>query len=373
MLPRDAVSQPAAPGYRTGMTLVRRSLAEADPDALRDEVVAALRRGELCVLPTETVYGVAALPGHAAAAARVRSWRGRDPGEPLTLHLSGLEDLAPLGLRMHDGAARLADRYWPGPLTMVLPRRAGGEPVGTRVPAHDFTRAVIRACGEPLLLTPVAPADAPPRTDPEDVAAACAAEATLLVDDGPSPIGASSTVVHAAGGELQVLREGILSREEVLATAADLVLFVCTGNTCRSPLAERFARQLTAAAMGVTEDRVLARGLRFASAGTATTTGMGASDGSLEAGGEAGLDLSDHLSQPISRPLYDRALRIYCLSESHRRALLAEAPGAADKVALLRPDGADVADPYGAPLDVYREARDQIAAAVQARVGDWWP
>ena len=198
-------------------------------------------------------------------------------------------------------------------------------------------------------------------------------EIALLVDDGPSPIGAASTIVRADGGELEVLREGILSRDEVLATAADLVLFVCTGNTCRSPLAEGFARELTAQAMGVTADRVLARGLQFASAGTATVPGMGASDGSIEAGAEAGLDLSEHLSQPVDPALWNKAIRIYCLGDSHRKALLAEAPEVGDKVELLRPDGLDIADPYGGDLMVYRRARDEIAAAVRARVGDWWP
>lgn len=373
MLPSGAVSAVASAGYGCGMTLERRSLADADPEALRDEVVATLQRGELCVLPTETVYGVAALPSRARAAARAQRWRGRDPSEPLTRHLADPADVDALGLRLHEGAKRLAARYWPGPLTLVLPPKAGGEPIGVRVPAHDFTRAVARACGEPLLLTPAAPAGEAPLTAPDAVADACRDDAALMVDDGASPIGAASTVVHAAGGELEVLREGILSRGEVLEAAADLVLFVCTGNTCRSPLAERFARQMTATAMGVAEDRVLARGLRFASAGTATMAGMRASDGSLEAGSEVGLDLADHQSQPVSPDLWSRAAKIYCLSEGHRRALLADAPAAEDRVLLLRPDGADIADPYGGDLDVYREARDEIATAVRARMGDWWP
>lgn len=373
MLPSGAVSAVTVAGYGCGMTLERRSLADADPDALRDEVVATLQRGELCVLPTETVYGVAALPSCAPAAARVQQWRGRDPSLPLTRHLADPAGVDALGLRLHEGATRLAARYWPGPLTLVLPREDGGDPVGARVPAHDFTRAVIRACSEPLLLTPVAPAGEAQLTEPGAVADACRDDAALMVDDGPSPIGAASTIVHAAGGELQVLREGILSRTEVLETAADLVLFVCTGNTCRSPLAERFARQMTATAMGVDEDRVLARGLRFASAGIATMAGMRASDGSLEAGSEVGLDLADHASQPLSPDLWSRAAKIYCLSEGHRRALLAEAPLPEDCVLLLRPDGGDIADPFGGDLDVYREARDEIATAVRARMGDWWP
>lgn len=355
------------------MPLQRTPLTDADQDALRSELVAALRRGELCVLPTETVYGLAALPGNDEAGARARRWRGLDEDAPLTLHLADADDLGALGVRLHAGAERLIERYWPGPLTLILGRERGEQPVGVRVPSHPFTRDVIRACGEPLWMTSVAAEGRAALVTPEDIASACADDVAMLVDDGPSPIGAASTIVRADRGELEVLREGILSRDEVLKTAADVVLFVCTGNTCRSPLAERFARQMTAQAMGVTEDRVLARGLRFASAGTATAPGMGASEGSVEAGAEVGLDLSDHLSEPVDPQICARALRIYCLSDSHRRALIAQAPEAEDRIELLRPDGGDIADPYGGDLEVYQQARDEISAAVQARAGDWWP
>ena len=66
-------------------------------------------------------------------------------------------------------------------------------------------------------------------------------------------------------------------------------------------------------------------------------------------------------------------MAIYCLSDSHRRALLAEAPEIADKVELLRPDGLDIADPFGGDLSVYQQARDEMHAAVKERLGDWWP
>lgn len=355
------------------MPLQRTPLADADPDKLRSEVVAALQRGELCVLPTETVYGLAALPSHDGAAERIRRHGGRDASQPLTYHVADAADVNKLGGRLHSGAERLIERYWPGPLTLIVPGKQDGETLGVRLPSHAFTREVIRACGEPLWLATLADEAGAALVDPAAVADACGDDAALLVDDGASPIGSPSTIVRADGGELEVLREGILSRDEVLNTAADLILFVCTGNTCRSPLAEAYGRQLTAQAMGVTEDRVLARGLRFASAGTATMPGMGASDGSLEAGAEAGLDLGAHLSQPVDPSLWTRAMKIYCLGESHRRALLAEAPEVGDKVELLRPDGLDIADPYGGDLMVYRRARDEIAAAVQARMSDWWP
>lgn len=345
-----------------------------DVEDLRDDVVAALRAGELCVLPTETVYGLTALPSHPDAAARIAGWKGRDPKQPLTWHVADTKQIESLDAELTLPAKRLIRRYWPGPLTLILPgRRDPTKTVGVRQPANDFTRSVIRAVGEPLWMSSVNTTGEPPLVHPDEIAAACRDGVAIFIDDGVSPLGNASTIVRATGGELEVLREGILSRNDVLTVAADLVLFVCTGNTCRSPLAEVLAREATAQAMGTTADRVLARGLWFASAGTAAVPGIAASDGSRAAAAELGLDLENHQSQPITPALWHNAHRIYCLSDNHRQALLAEAPEVADRVALLRPDGLDIADPFGGELIDYRRARDEIRAAIAARRSDWWP
>lgn len=354
------------------MPLRHERLAKANPDTLCSDVVASLQRGEMSVLPTETVYGLTALPSHKDGANRISNWKGRDSKQPLTYHVADLADVKKLGAKIGLAAERLIARYWPGPLTLIL-KGPDGNSIGVRQPANAFTQKVIKACGEPLWMTSVNATGEAPMVEPDDIAAACGDDVAFLIDDGASPIGVASTIVRADRGPLEVIREGILSRDEVLGTAADLILFVCTGNTCRSPLAEAMARELIGQAMGVPAEDVLARGIKFASAGTATMPGMSASDGSLEAGAEIGLDLSNHRSQPIDPSLWQRAMKIYCLGDSHRQALLAEAPECADKIELLRPDGLDIADPYGGDLKAYQRARDEMHAAVKARSGDWWP
>jgi protein-tyrosine-phosphatase len=98
---------------------------------------------------------------------------------------------------------------------------------------------------------------------------------------------------------------------------------------------------------------------------------MPASDGSIEAAAELGLDVRGHASTPVDDELLRRADRIYCMSASHLRALTSRHPEYAAKAALLRPDGDEIEDPYGGSLDDYRRARDQIAAAVAARAPEW--
>jgi tRNA threonylcarbamoyl adenosine modification protein (Sua5/YciO/YrdC/YwlC family) len=347
------------------------SLQAADRPRLVQEVVQSLRAGELCVLPTETVYGLAALPSVAAARQRVQALKGRAADHRLTLHVDSATAAASLAQLVDPRARRLSERYWPGPLTLVLPNKGGAGDLGLRVPAHDFTRAVLRQLGEPLWLTSVNRSGRPPLCEPAAIAREFGGQLARIVDDGPSPLGTASTVVRCTGPALEVLREGILSRREVLQTAAALVLFVCTGNTCRSPLAEALARDLAAQALGIATPDLLARGLWFASAGISTLGGMPASDGSIAVGADVGLDLQAHRSTELTTALVERAAQILCLSRSHFEAVVDGAPAAADRTALLHPDGSDIADPYGGSIEDYRRARDQITAAVQARVGGW--
>ncbi len=369
----DLVNVPQTTRYGPPcMPCERHALRLANHGQLLAEVVARLRHGELCALPTETVYGLTVLPSHAAGVAKARALKGRGIEQPFTFHIAERTDLERLVRTVPPGIQRLVGRYWPGPLTVILPTGAG-ETTGVRLPAHDFTRSVIAACGEPLWLSSVNLAGEPPLLDAETIARRFADELGLVVDDGPSLLGVASTIVRKVGPRFEVLREGILSADEVLQAAAGLVLFVCTGNTCRSPLAEALARDLTGRTLGVPAKDVLAHGVAFTSAGTGTLPGMPASEGSLAVAAELQLDLSGHTSRPIEPELLARADRIYCLGQNHRHAILAEMPEVADKVAMLRPDGLDIADPYGGEPKTYRRARDEIRAAVGARLRDWLP
>lgn len=352
------------------MPCTRIPLRTADRDRLVADAAARLRDGRLCVLPTETVYGLTVLPSHAGAVAAVRSLKGRDAAQPFTWHLASAADAAPLVGKLPGRIARLVQRYWPGPLTVVLPTPDGGT-AGLRVPAHDFTARVIAACGEPLWMSSCNRTGEPPLVDAAAIEAAFGDQLDLIVDDGPSPLGMASTIVRATGPRLEVLREGILSADEVLRTAAELILFVCSGNTCRSPLAEALARDLAGRQLGVPAADVLAHGLLFASAGISAAPGEPASEGSRAAAAELGLDLDRHESRPLDHELVLRATRIYCMAQSHRRAILAEVPSASDKTKLLRPDGRDISDPFGAEQQTYRRTRDEIRAAIGARLPQW--
>ncbi|MFH2071273.1 MAG: low molecular weight phosphatase family protein [Actinomycetota bacterium] len=138
------------------------------------------------------------------------------------------------------------------------------------------------------------------------------------------------------------------------------VLFVCTGNLCRSPMAEVLARA-----------RFEGEGVVFESAGVRAVRGAPATPTAAAACREVGVSLRGHRARQLDRDLAESAARIYVMTEDHRSAVLRIAPGIEDRVALLRPDGADIADPYGAAIEVYRAARDEITAALGGRAGEF--
>ncbi len=351
------------------MAFVRLDLRNADPDAMSRAVqraVQLINHDALVVLPTETVYGVAADPRRASSIARLIELKGRPDAQPFTHHIAAADDVTHFAAPLSRAAQRLATRYWPGPLTLVLPDRDGAE-VGLRLPAHAFAQRVIAACGKSLFLTSVNRSGEPALLTPDAIAAGFCDRIDLLCDDGPPPLQLSSTVVRVRTQGIEVLREGILTRDEVLATAAATVLFVCTGNTCRSPMAEVLARKLAAERLGLEPTALINHGLRFVSAGLAAGFGEPASEGALGAAAEVDCNLEGHVAQPVTRELIAQAARVYCMTSSHLARLRNLAPDAGDKLDVLRLDGSDVDDPYGQSLAQYRQARDEIGGTLTAR------
>ena len=178
-----------------------------------EDTAAVLLGGGVAVIPTDTVYGLAAHPGFPAAVARLYSIKGRAERKPIALLAADMEAAERfLGCKLPEHAAELAARFWPGALTLVLPVSDGSRFEGLRVPAHDWTRRLLAACGGVLRVTSANLSGRRPATDASAALAEVGLSADLVVDDGVPPGGVASTVVKVtAGGEVEVLRQGAVA------------------------------------------------------------------------------------------------------------------------------------------------------------------
>ncbi len=184
------------------------------------EAARLLRDGRLVIIPTETVYGVAALASSPAAMARLYAAKGRPPAKPVARMIASADALpAALGTDVPPAARRLAAAFWPGPLTLVL-RGSDGIPVGYRVPDHPVALAWLRALGDAVpAVTSANRSGEPAATDAASAWRALRPHAALALDGGPSRQGQASTVVQLEGPTLRILREGPIPASSISAAA----------------------------------------------------------------------------------------------------------------------------------------------------------
>ena len=205
------------------MTLLRLA---ADARGIAD-AAAVIRGGGIVAIPTDTLYGLAVDPFNARAVARIFDVKGRFAERALPLVAADIEQvIAKLG-PLPTVAERLAEIFWPGPLTLLMvssaplaPEVSGGTgTVGVRVPAHEGLRALCRACGTPLTATSANISGRPATDDPDDVARTLGGCVDALLDGGKTAGGAPSTIVDATGSTMRLVRPGRVPWDEVLACA----------------------------------------------------------------------------------------------------------------------------------------------------------
>jgi L-threonylcarbamoyladenylate synthase len=193
-----------------------------DPEAIR-RAADVLRHGGLVAFPTETVYGLGANALDAAAVGRIFTGKGRPATNPVIVHIADLADVHSLVSDWPETAARLAERFWPGPLTLVLPRSskvpdvvtAGGPTVAVRMPAHPVARALVLAAGVPIAAPSANRSTRLSPTRAEHVLADLEGRIDAILDGGPCPGGLESTVLDLTTTPPRVLRPGLVTPMEL--------------------------------------------------------------------------------------------------------------------------------------------------------------
>jgi L-threonylcarbamoyladenylate synthase len=175
-----------------------------------------LLAGGVVVIPTDTVYGLAAHPAHPAALLRLYTIKGRLESKPIALLAANAAAAQQFGAQFPPAATQLAANFWPGALTLVLACE-NGQQEGFRVPAHDWTRALLTACGGVLRVTSANLSGAMPAVNAVAALQSVGLEADLVIDDGTSPGGVASTVVRVKAEKVEILRPGAIEKKAIAA------------------------------------------------------------------------------------------------------------------------------------------------------------
>ena len=256
-------------------------------DDSRDVVhraVQALAEGKLVALPTETVYCLTASALCPDAVAKLVQVKDRAADSPFTLAIKSAEEALDFVPNMGGLARRFTRRCWPGPVTLVLEdshpeslvkqfapavRQAvcPAGSIGLRVPAHSVIHEVLRMMAGPIALTSANRRSEPSASTAQEVLQSLGDDVSLVVDDGASRFGQPSSVVRVCDNSFDILRVGVVSDQILRRLASFMMLFVCTGNTCRSPMAETIAKKLFADKLGCPIEELQDRGVIVASAG----------------------------------------------------------------------------------------------------------
>lgn len=201
--------------------LISSSAPDVFPQALR-----ILEAGGLVAFPTDTVYGVGALAFDGKAVESIYAAKDRPVEKAIPVLIGDPGDLDKVGVDIPSSAHKLAARFWPGPLTILVPKRAdlpeaisATSTVGVRVPDHEVVRTLLRATG-PMAVTSANISGAQSPVTAQEVYEQLAGRIELIIDGGKTPGGVPSTLVDCTGSALNVLREGPLSLEELLSALA---------------------------------------------------------------------------------------------------------------------------------------------------------
>lgn len=370
-------------------------LAQFESDVRR--AAQALQSGGLVVFPTETVYGIGASAASPRGMEALRRFKQRPADYPFTLHVSSPDQIARWAEVDGPLVGRLIRKLLPGPVNLVLdvsPQRmaqALGEAdlsaehqsliyhqgtLSVRCPDHPLTQRMLAEAGAPVMAGSAnRPGDPPPLTA-DHAADATRGAGELILDGGRCRYGKPSTILRVRqadkGQTVVVEREGVYDHAYIQKVLRRLILVVCSGNTCRSPMAQGLARQVLARRKGLSESELESTGWRIESAGLFAAPGAPPAQEAVEAMARQGLDIRGHRARPLTLQMVREADVIYCMTRGHVQAVLEMDPSAASKVMPLDPAG-DIEDPIGSDLTIYQRCAETIRRGLEQRLKEFEP
>jgi protein-tyrosine phosphatase len=366
-------------------------IIKVNPDKPEKKIISQaaqiIEEGGLVAFPTETVYGIACRVQQDSLN-RLDSLKGRDSDKYYSLHISHKEEtnryVPSFGLR----AKKLIEKAWPGPLTIVFELDEEGlkikreefdkglfnnlykdGSIGIRCPDNKIATTLLSFVKQPVVVPSANRANQSPDIDAFQVEGEFCGEIEMILNGGTCKYKQSSTVARVKRGILEILRKGMYSEEQINEFSRIQILFVCTGNTCRSPMAEGIFKKYMAEKIDCDVDELEKMGYKVISAGIMNLEGAPASFESVSVCAAKGIDLSKHKSRLLTPEIIETSDLIYGLSREHCRRIENIDHSAVEKCNLLAV-GRNIPDPIGQSQQVYQKCADLIEEAIKHRISE---
>ncbi len=329
------------------------------------ECVSILDKGGIVGFPTETVYGLGVNSDNSKGLKRLSELKKRIKNKPFTVHISPLQRIDDFTADNSTQVYKLIDKFWPGPLTLIVAGKRKAETIGLRCPSSRIAQDLINRSTHILIATSANFSGSQPAIEAQDVLNNFADSIEAIIDAGRTRLALESSIVDLSLSPAGYPRIAAISKERIeKVLTTKVVLFVCTGNSCRSVMAK-----------ALLEKKLKESGksnIEVIDAGTGTFGGMLPTAQTIELLAREGIDVSAHTSVQLTRRIVRKSDLILVMSKMHKEQILSIEPQAKEKVFLLKEfalgkgvSEPDIPDPIGQPMETYESCFKIIKQSIE--------